>query len=57
MMSVARACRRFRRNIKHDPRYSRPARRDIQARQRRTDAVNAAERLREARKGMKNKGG
>lgn len=34
-MSVARACRRFRRKIKNDPRYNRSARKDAGASARR----------------------
>lgn len=49
-MSVARACRRFRRNIKHDDRYNRPTRRDVAARARRDREKWEAEKLRAMRK-------
>lgn len=49
-MSVARACRRFRRKIKNDPRYNRAARRDAGARERRNRAKWDAEKQRQQRK-------
>lgn len=48
-MSVARACRRFRRKIQHDPRYNRPTRRDAAARDRRNREKWEAEKQRQQR--------
>lgn len=50
-MSVARACRRFRQKIKHDPRYNRQPRRDAAARARRLAAQVADERRRAMKAG------
>ena len=49
-MSVARACRRFRRKIKHDARYNRPTRKDAGARDRRNRQKWEAEKLRAQKK-------
>jgi hypothetical protein len=49
-MFVARACRRYRIKMKHDPRYNRAARRDADARARRLHALVMADRLRQQRK-------
>lgn len=49
-MSVARTCRRFRRDIKHDERYNRPTRRDRSVQEQKNRAKWEAEKLRSQRK-------
>lgn len=49
-MSVARACRRFRRKIKNDSRYNRPTRRDAVAARKRDMMKWEAEKQRLHRK-------
>lgn len=49
-MSVARACRRFRKKMDHDPRYSKRARKDAGAAARKLQRVIEKQRLMSSRK-------